>query len=164
MRTYTWSHCISDPWQSSDLALVGTRNQAAVQLLANAYGNKSVNNYLNPNAFARPATGTFGNVGKGAITGPGTWQSDVAVARTFQVTECPRMEFRAEAFNVTNSFGQSSDERQQQYVRPGHIRSRPENYAVRFEIFLLIPGDLPGRGSVSFDSGLASYWQGRIVC
>jgi hypothetical protein len=89
---------------SSDIALIGTTNQRVNQILLDPYGEKSVKNYLNPAAFRLPAPGTLGNVGKGSIAGPGTWQFDVALSRTFQFRESQRMEFRAEAFNVTNSF------------------------------------------------------------
>ena len=74
------------------------------QVLGNPYGDKTVGNYLNPAAFALPAMGTLGNVGRNSIRGPGTWQFDMALSRTFQVRESQRVEFRAEAFNVTNSF------------------------------------------------------------
>jgi hypothetical protein len=89
---------------SSDIALTGIGSQRVNQVLANPYGDKSVRNYLNPAAFALPATGTYGNVGAGSIAGPGTWQFDLALSRTFQLRESERMEFRAEAFNVTNAF------------------------------------------------------------
>jgi hypothetical protein len=42
-------------------------------------------------------------VGFGSIHGPGWWMFDAAVSRTFQVRESQKLEFRAEAFNVTNS-------------------------------------------------------------
>jgi hypothetical protein len=74
------------------------------QILGDPYGDKSVSNYLNPRAFAIPDRGTLGNSGLGAIAGPGSWQFDVAISRTFQFTESQKMEFRAEAFNLTNSF------------------------------------------------------------
>jgi hypothetical protein len=74
------------------------------QLRANPYGDKSVSNYLSASAFETPALGTFGNAGAGSIAGPGTWQFDLALSRSFQVREKERVEFRAEAFNVTNSF------------------------------------------------------------
>jgi hypothetical protein len=89
---------------STDVALSGVANQRVNQILAEPYGDKSINNYLNPKAFALPATGTLGNSGSGAILGPNTWQFDVAISREFQVREGQRIEFRAEAFNATNSF------------------------------------------------------------
>ena len=89
---------------NQDRALTGTNGQRANQVLTNPYGDKSVNNYLNPTAFALPAMGTFGNVGAGSIAGPGTWQFDAALSRTFQLREAQKLEFRVEAFNLTNSF------------------------------------------------------------
>jgi hypothetical protein len=88
---------------SQDIALTSTPNQRVVQVLGNPYGSKTAGNYLNPAAFKLPATGTFGNVGFGSIAGPGWWQFDAAISRSFQVRESQRVEFRAEAFNVTNS-------------------------------------------------------------
>jgi hypothetical protein len=71
---------------------------------ADPYGDKSINNYLDPKAFATPPAGTLGNLSRGAVRGPGTWQFDVALSRNFRFGESQRLEFRAEAFNLTNSF------------------------------------------------------------
>ena len=87
-----------------DRQLTGTLLQRVNQILPDVYGDKSVGNYFDPAAFAQPALGTLGNERKGSITGPGTWQFDAALTRTFQVREMQKLEFRAEAFNVTNSF------------------------------------------------------------
>jgi hypothetical protein len=89
---------------NQDRALNGIANQHVDQVLPNPYGDKTVSNYLNLAAFALPAFGTLGNTGRGSIRGPGTWQFDAAVTRTFQFREMQRMELRIEAFNVTNSF------------------------------------------------------------
>ena len=67
------------------------------------YGDKSLQNWLNPQAFAQPALGTDGNVGRSSVLGPGSWDFDVALSRVFRVRETQRLEFRAETFNVTNS-------------------------------------------------------------
>src|SRR5207253_6729560 len=85
---------------STDVALNGIGGQRVNQILTDPYGDKSVKNYLNPKAFAQPAPGTLGNSGAGSIRGPGTWQFDAALSRTFQVHERQKLEFRAEAFNV----------------------------------------------------------------
>ena len=60
--------------------------------------------YLNINAFALPAFGTFGNLGWNSIVSPTSWGLDLAVSRQFPITERQKIEFRADAFNITNSF------------------------------------------------------------
>jgi hypothetical protein len=89
---------------SQDRALNGSGNQRPDQVLLNPYGNKSVSNYFNPAAFAQPALGTLGNMGAGNILGPGRWQFDAALSRTFQLRETQKVELRVESFNITNSF------------------------------------------------------------
>ena len=75
------------------------------QIFGNPYGNRdSIDNYLNPKAFAQPAFGTLGNIRPFSIEGPGYWQLDMALARIFQLAESRKLELRAEAFNVTNRF------------------------------------------------------------
>ncbi|PYS06976.1 MAG: hypothetical protein DMG17_31505 [Acidobacteria bacterium] len=60
--------------------------------------------WLNPAAFAPPALGTLGNMGRATLRLPLAWQFDMAVSRVFRFRESQRMEFRAEAYNVLNSF------------------------------------------------------------
>jgi hypothetical protein len=91
----------------TDRALTGIGGQRANQVLVDPYGDPShrpFTNYLNPNAFALPAFGTLGNMRRNNIEGLGSWQFDIAVARVFRFKETQRMEFRAEAFNLMNSF------------------------------------------------------------
>jgi hypothetical protein len=88
-----------------DRALSGMGGQLAQQVLQNPYGDRSsLDNYLNPAAFTQPNLGTLGNMRPRNIEGPGFWQFDVALTRTFQVRETQKLEFRFEAFNLTNSF------------------------------------------------------------
>ena len=60
--------------------------------------------YLNLSAFSTPATGTFGNLGIRSVRGPKQWDFDVSLARTFNLGETETLEFRVEAYNLTNSF------------------------------------------------------------
>jgi len=89
-----------------DRALTGTSNQRADQVGVNPYTGSSgpLENYLNPAAFALPALGTLGNVRRNSLVGLLTWSFDVALSRAFQFREKQKFEFRAEAFNLTNSF------------------------------------------------------------
>lgn len=86
-----------------DVALTGVSGQRVNQVLDNVYGDKTVDNYLNPAAFAQPAAGTIGNLAAGSIEGPGYWTLDAALTREFRVTQQQRLEFRVEAFNLTNA-------------------------------------------------------------
>jgi hypothetical protein len=88
----------------TDRALSGeSGSQRPNQVLGNPYQDRDGLNYLNPNAFALPALGTIGNMSPQNIEGPSTWQFDLALSRSFQVRENQKLEFRGEAFNVTNS-------------------------------------------------------------
>ena len=87
-----------------DRALSGfAGNQRPNQILEDPYADRSSLNYVNPAAFAQPALGTIGNMRPYNVEGPGTWQLDMALSRTFRVREGQSLEFRAEGFNVTNS-------------------------------------------------------------
>jgi hypothetical protein len=59
-------------------------------------------NFLNASSFALPATGTFGNLAKGTLTGPGIVNWDFSTAKVFHITERYRVQFRGEFFNVLN--------------------------------------------------------------
>jgi hypothetical protein len=48
--------------------------------------------------------GTFGNLGRSSVPGPGFFEIDMALSRTFRVGERMRLEVRGEAFNLTNSY------------------------------------------------------------
>lgn len=58
--------------------------------------------WLNPAAFQQPVLGSVGNVGKGALRGPGSWGLDAGGSRTFTMKERLKMQIRADFFNVLN--------------------------------------------------------------
>jgi hypothetical protein len=63
---------------------------------------RSPNQWFNPNAFTLPVAGTFGNVGRGTLTGPGLAELDLSVLKNLQVSERARLQLRAEFFNIPN--------------------------------------------------------------
>ena len=58
--------------------------------------------YLTPSSFAQPAIGSFGNFGKGAVSGPGLTSWDVGLFRTIPLHERLTLQLRGEFFNVLN--------------------------------------------------------------
>jgi hypothetical protein len=58
--------------------------------------------YLNPLAFRQPADGTFGNLGRDAIFGPGYSNVDFSITKNTQIREWLNLQFRAEFFNIFN--------------------------------------------------------------
>jgi len=53
--------------------------------------------------FAAPAPGTFGNAGRNIVRGDRFWNYDLSVFRSFPIKEQLKLEFRAEAYNLTNT-------------------------------------------------------------
>jgi hypothetical protein len=60
------------------------------------------NGWLNPAAFTVPKPGTYGNLQRGALHGPGYVQTDVTLAKRFPIRESMNVEFRAEVYNLFN--------------------------------------------------------------
>ena len=58
--------------------------------------------YFNPNAFITPANGTYGNVGRDTLTGPGLATLDASLLKHFRIAERLNAQFRAEFFNIAN--------------------------------------------------------------
>jgi hypothetical protein len=90
----------------TDRALSGIQagTQRANQVLDNPYGDKTINNWLNPQAFAQPALGTYGNSVRNAYDGPGRQVVDLSLVRSFTFGNSHRLEARVEAFNAFNWF------------------------------------------------------------
>jgi hypothetical protein len=57
---------------------------------------------LNPAAFTTPAPGTFGNVPRNSLRGPGFKQFDIVLNKRIRFSESANLEFRTEIFNVFN--------------------------------------------------------------
>jgi hypothetical protein len=65
-------------------------------------GAKTADQWFNPEAFSTPPAYTFGNVGRNTVYGPGMQTLDIALVRTFAITERLRLQVRGEAFNTLN--------------------------------------------------------------
>lgn len=63
---------------------------------------RTIAHWFNPCAYqTQPAT-TFGDTARNSLLGPGHWNFDAAVWRTFSISERFKADFRFEAFNVFN--------------------------------------------------------------
>lgn len=114
-----WVNRLAGGWQESTIftamsgsystVVVGTDNSRTGNGAdrPNVIGTVNVSNpgiaqWFNTSAFQTGPVGTFGNLGRDTILGPGAWNFDVALSRSFFVTEHQRIDFRAEAFNLMN--------------------------------------------------------------
>jgi hypothetical protein len=57
---------------------------------------------LNQNAYAIPAPGQFGDLGRNTLRGAGFWNFDAGFFKTTQINERFKFQFRIEAFNLFN--------------------------------------------------------------
>src|SRR5262249_10355037 len=61
-----------------------------------------VDHWFDPRAFSMPTAGSFGNVGRSSLRGPGLFNVDTSLFKRIPIRESVTMQFRAEAFNVLN--------------------------------------------------------------
>ncbi|MBZ5575104.1 MAG: TonB-dependent receptor [Acidobacteriia bacterium] len=64
--------------------------------------NQTIDNWFNPAAFALPAKGTWGNLGRYIANGPGMFEIDSSLQKRFKLTERLALNFRAAAYNLFN--------------------------------------------------------------
>jgi hypothetical protein len=58
--------------------------------------------WFNTCAFVNPAQGSFGNVGRNTVVGPGYKSWDFSIFKIFHTSEKTNLEFRSEFFNLPN--------------------------------------------------------------
>src|SRR5579863_1433316 len=58
--------------------------------------------WFDPCAFSKPAPGTYGNLGRNTITGPGYDEIDASIAKLFKPSERINVQLRGEFFNLLN--------------------------------------------------------------
>ncbi len=92
----------------TDRALTTAAGQTVNQLLPNVYATSKQAScapcvtILNRAAFAIPDVGTYGNVAYGTVEGPGIIQLNMALSRTFPISEGRTIQLRTEVFNLPN--------------------------------------------------------------
>lgn len=97
-----WTGRPMDVTMSQDVAQVGGTQNQRPHVIADTRGPRTVEEWFNRGAFARPATGTFGNMGRNSMRRPGVNKWDLAVFKWFQLAERKRLQFRGEFFNAFN--------------------------------------------------------------
>lgn len=92
----------------------GDNNTLRPDLVPGANSNPRIENfdpnnrYMDPSAFSLPAAGTFGNLGRYTLIGPGLATLDFSLVKKTSIAERASAEFRAEFFNVLNRANFSS--------------------------------------------------------
>ena len=88
-----------------EITFTGIPGQRVNQVRDDPYTkDKTLTAYLDPAAFAYPASGTFGDEPNRSIEGPGFWNIDMALARLLTLGAGRTLEVRVETFNLLNHF------------------------------------------------------------
>jgi hypothetical protein len=94
-------------YAGKDISQTALNTDRGVYVGGDPLGNTACHNapcvsWLNTSAFVLPAAGTAGNVGKGALVGPGLFNWDMGVFKNIPITERWRAQLRGEFFNTFN--------------------------------------------------------------
>jgi hypothetical protein len=93
------------PIYSTDRLDVGSTASSRPDLVGNpnlSSDQRRPQRWFNTAAFAAPAAFKYGNAGRSIIQGPGYFNIDLSLQRSFKITESSRVEFRFDAFNAIN--------------------------------------------------------------
>ena len=69
----------------------------------NEFAGRTVATYFNTADFTLAPQFVIGNSSRNPVRGPGLQNADLMIGKTFRVTERFNLEFRAEAFNISNT-------------------------------------------------------------
>jgi hypothetical protein len=106
----TFAYSPDSDTQVSPLITISGRNSYRPNQSGPAIAtNKSYAGYFNINSFSTPQPyAPFGNSPRNAVRGYAFWQLDTGLTKDFTLTKKAHLQFRAEAFNLTNrtNFGE----------------------------------------------------------
>jgi hypothetical protein len=71
----------------------------------NSFEGRSATEWFDVSAFTLAPQFTLGTSSRDPVRGPGLQQADLMIGKTFRLTERASLEFRAEAFNISNTPG-----------------------------------------------------------
>jgi hypothetical protein len=107
---------------------------------------RTPDHWYDPCAFSLPPAGTFGNLGRNTLNGPGTDKTSFAVVKNTALTERMKLQFRAEFFNLFNH---------PQFNVPGLlVFSSSGAYNVTAGKIVLTDGTVTGLGGRNIQFGL----------
>jgi len=119
----------------TDQALTTVANQSPVLVKLNPYpSEQTFDNWIDRSAFAPAPLGTYGNVGYNSFKGPGVFQLNMALSRTFSLGEKRSIQLRGEAFNLPNHVNGT-------FGSPGSINLNSTNFG-------RITQDISGNGGL----------------
>jgi hypothetical protein len=98
---------------------------------------RSIDRWFDLAAFTVQPRYTYGNSGRGILRGPGVTNLDFSLAKYFNVTEKFRLQFRAEAFNASNTPAFGNPNANITGAGAGTINSAGEPRRVQFGLKLL---------------------------
>lgn len=87
----------------ADRANITVPTIQATQLSTKRSHSDLVNEWFNIADFVANPVGTYGNIGKNSLRGPGLFETDMALLKTGKVGERVGYEFRAEFYNIFNN-------------------------------------------------------------
>ncbi|MEP6539367.1 MAG: carboxypeptidase regulatory-like domain-containing protein, partial [Bryobacteraceae bacterium] len=104
---WNWQHGFPiNITSGDDTSLTAIGNDQADVVSSPTYTSGSrgakISQWFSTNSFRVAKLGTFGNVGRNTLYGPGTFNIDFSMHKSIPITEKLKLQYRAEFFNVMN--------------------------------------------------------------